>query len=103
MGLNGPSVITPPKIFWGSGGSGAPLISPTNGYFIGGPESVKTLGIRGVLCMWQLVFALRHRLIHQQEEQQHAKRVPDGHGRSFGSWPWQKETQRRKEENLIWF
>ena len=19
-----------------------------------------------------------------------AKRVPDGHGRSFGSWPWQK-------------
>ena len=42
--------------------------------------------------MWQLVFASRHRLIPQQEEQQqHAKRVPDGHCRSFGSWPWQKK------------
>ena len=37
--------------------------------------------------MWQLVFASRHRLIPQEED---AKRVPDGHGRSFGSWPWQK-------------
>ena len=63
---------------------------PTNGYFIGGPESVNILGVRGVLCMWQLVFASRHRLIPQQEEEHHAKRVPDGHGRSFGSWPWQK-------------
>ena len=26
----------------------------------------------------------------QEEEEEHAKRVPDGHGRSFGSWPWQK-------------
>ena len=45
--------------------------------------------------MWQLVFASRHRLIPQQEEQQEeqedAKRVPDGHGRSFGSGPWQKQ------------
>ena len=24
------------------------------------------------------------------QKQEHAKRVPDGHGRSFGSWPWQK-------------
>ena len=44
--------------------------------------------------MWQLVFALRHRLIPQQQveqqEEQNAKRVPDGHGRSFGSGPWQK-------------
>ena len=44
--------------------------------------------------MWQLVFASRHRLIpqQQQEEQEHDKRVPDGHGRSLGSWPWQKLT-----------
>ena len=44
--------------------------------------------------MWQLVFASRHRLIPQEQEQEQqqedAKRVPDGHGRSFGSWPWQK-------------
>ena len=43
--------------------------------------------------MWQLIFAFCHRLIHQEEEEQkeqHAKRVPDGYGRSFGSWPWQK-------------
>ena len=26
----------------------------------------------------------------QQQEQQQKERVPDGHGRSFGSWPWQK-------------
>ena len=42
--------------------------------------------------MWQLVFASRHRLIPQEEEeQQDAKRVPDDLGRSFGSWPWQKQ------------
>ena len=27
----------------------------------------------------------------QQQEEDHAKRVPDGHGRSFGSSPWQKD------------
>jgi hypothetical protein len=47
--------------------------------------------------MWQLVFASRHRLIpqqeeEQQEEQEDAKRVADGHGRSFGSGPWQKQS-----------
>ena len=26
----------------------------------------------------------------EEEEEEDAKRVPDGHGRSFGSWPWQK-------------
>ena len=44
--------------------------------------------------MWQLVFASRHRLIPQQEEeeeQEDAKRVSDGHGRSFRSGPWQKD------------
>ena len=30
--------------------------------FIGDPESAKILGVRGVLCMWQLVFASCHRL-----------------------------------------
>ena len=67
---------------------------PTNSHFIGGPESVKILGVRGVLCMWQLVFASRHHLLPQQQqeqqEQEDAKRVPDGHGRSFESGPWQK-------------
>ena len=29
-------------------------------------------------------------LLDFQEQQQHATRVPDGRGRSFGSWPWQK-------------
>ena len=38
--------------------------------------------------MWQLVFALRHRLIPQQEEEEQeqeedAKWVPDGHGLSL--------------------
>ena len=41
-------------------GSGAPLISPFNGHFIGGPEYVKILGVQGVLCMWQLVYASCH-------------------------------------------
>ena len=26
-----------------------------------------------------------------EQEQQEGKRVPDGHGQSFGSWPWQKK------------
>ena len=33
--------------------------------------------------------------LHQQQEEQ-GKRVPDGHGWSFGSWPWQKGPQ------IIW-
>ena len=51
-------------------GVGAPLISPTNPHFIVCPESVKILGVQGVLCMWQLVFAWRHCLIYQEQEQQ---------------------------------
>ena len=46
------------------------------------------------MCFWQLVFALRHRLIPQRQEEQEeedAKRVSDGHRRSFGSGPWQKQ------------
>ena len=35
-------------------------------------------------------FRLVSPLDFQEQEQEHAKRVPDGHGRSFGSWPWQK-------------
>jgi hypothetical protein len=54
--------------------------------------------------MWQLVFASRHRLIPQQEQQeqqeQDAKRVPDGHGRSFGSGPWQKNILEQKDHSL---
>jgi hypothetical protein len=49
-GQNGPLVITPQNIIQpphreGLGGSGAPLISPPNSHFIGGPESVKILGV----------------------------------------------------------
>ena len=44
-------------------GVGAPLISPPIIHFIGGSESVKVLGVRGILIMWQLVFASRHCLI----------------------------------------
>ena len=50
--------------------------------------------------MWQLVFALRHRLIPQQQEE-HAKRVSDGHGLSFGSGPWQKEKKKKKKKEKI--
>ena len=34
-----------------------------------------------------------------QEEQQDAKRVPDGHGRSFESWPLQKASKLLKSTN----
>ena len=68
----------------------APLINPTNGHFVGGPESVKILGVQGVLCIWQLVFASRHRLKYQEKQQEDAKRVHD-------SWPWQK---RQKKINI---
>ena len=42
--------------------------------------------------MWQLVFALHHRLIPQEEQEQDAKMVPAGHGRSFGPGQWQKQS-----------
>ena len=51
VGQNGQIVITPKYIFQpphrggGSGGSGAPLISPPYSHFIGGPESVKILEV----------------------------------------------------------
>ena len=53
----------------GLGGSGAPLISPPICHFIGGSESVKILGVQGILIMWELVFA-RVTLDSQQEEEQ---------------------------------
>ena len=39
----------------------------------------------------------------QQEQQQQAKRVPDGHGRSFGSWPWQKKFSQYYKINVDCF
>ena len=47
------------------------------------------LGVQGIVIMWQLVFALCHRLKSNNKKR---KRVPDGHGGSFGSRPWQKAT-----------
>ena len=35
-------------------------------------------------------FRLVSPLDFQQQQEEDAKRVPDGHGQSFGSWPWQK-------------
>ena len=49
----------------GLGGSGAPLISPPNGHFIGGPESVKILGVRGILAVLDKI-------------------KPNGDGRTYG-------------------
>ena len=34
---------------------------------------------------------------HQEEED--AKKVSDGHGRSFGSWPWQKQVIHKVKIN----
>ena len=45
---------------------------PTS-HFIGGPESVKILGVRGILCMWPLVFALCHRLIRKKNKKKMSK------------------------------
>ena len=49
--------------------------------------------------MWQLVLASRHRFIHQEEQEEDAERVPDGHGRSLGSWPWQKQTDNYSQSS----
>ena len=45
-----------------------------------------------VECACGSLFSLSVTLDLQEEEQveEDAKRVPDGHGRSFGSRPWQK-------------
>ena len=53
-GQNGPLVLTPQNIFQppigGLGGWGAPPIRLPNSHFIGGPESVKLLGVGGILA-----------------------------------------------------
>ena len=47
----------------GLGGSGAPLNSPPRSNLINLSESVKIFGFPGMFFRWQLVFALCHRLI----------------------------------------
>ena len=53
-GQNVPLVITPPNIFQptiGVGrGVGAPLKGPLNIHFMGSQESVKILGVQGILA-----------------------------------------------------
>ena len=50
-------------------------------------------------------FRLVSLLDYQQQEKEDAKRVPDGHGRSFGSVPWQKaeinQTKVRQQKLLF--
>ena len=41
----------------GLGGSGAPLIRPTSSNFMGDSDSVKILGVQGILIVWQQVAA----------------------------------------------
>ena len=56
---------------------------PTSSNFMGDSESVKILGVQGILIMWQLVFALRHHLKSNNNKNNTTttkKRVPDGHG-----------------------
>ena len=51
----------------------------------------KNIGDKKYVVYVEACFALCHRLISQeQQQQQKAKRVPDGHGQSYESWPWQK-------------
>ena len=46
----------------GQGGQGHLSSSPPSSQFIGDSESIKILGVRGILIMWQLVFASCHAL-----------------------------------------
>ena len=39
--------------------------------------------------------------VQEQQLQQQAKRVPDGHGRSFGSWPLQKHKVNLMERKYL--
>ena len=41
--------------------------------------------------MWQLVLRLVSPLDSRQQQQEQPEGVRDGHGRSFGSCPWQKQ------------
>ena len=40
---------------------------------MGGSESVKILGVRGIIIMWQLVFASCHRLIRNNKKKKKKK------------------------------
>ena len=63
----------------GLGGSGPHIINLPSSNFIGGSESVKIMGFRGVLCIWQLVFASCHRLISKNKNMKKNKnKMPKG-------------------------
>ena len=53
------------------------------------------MGVRDILILWQFFFRLASLLDSQEQQEQEqqpqqSERVRDGHGQSFGSWPWQK-------------
>ena len=81
---------------------GAPLISPSNGLVIGGPESVKILGVRGVLCMWQIVFALCHCLKSKNNNKNNNNKkgclmvLADPSDLGHGKKGWRGENKRAK-------
>ena len=58
---------------------------PYNGNFIGGPESVIIGGRRCIVHVAACVTAWNPTRTRTTTTR---KRVTDGHGRSFGSWPW---------------
>ena len=69
------------------------LMSTLGSHFIGLSESVKILGVQGILGMGQLFYASRHCLKRRRPlptASPSPKGVCDGHDRSLGSWPWQK-------------
>ena len=74
---------------------------------IGGPKYIVY-----VVACFRLMSPLDIPIQYNNIQEQQAKRVPDGHGRSYGSWPWQEPVpepswrvlgSRRcpKEDNLL--
>ena len=78
----------------GSVGLGAPLISPSHGYFIGVQNMLKIFGVRGVLCMWQVVFASCHRL--KSKKNNNKKKGAWWSWLILGCWPWQNQVRQRE-------
>ena len=79
----------PQKILWpphrgGKGGWGHLWSAPPISHFIGGSESLKIWGVRGIIIMWQLVFASCHRLKSNNKKKKNKNKNKGRNGTSHG-------------------
>ena len=74
------------------------LIQPPNSNFRGLSKSVRIFGDRGILCMWQLVFASRHRLIPNNKKRPKGCLMVMADPLDLGSIKSKNKSRKRKKK-----